>query len=147
MSVSVSSSIDGYKVAGPLQGYEGNDLYLVRAGPKEGVYSASKRALVVPINFAHISYLGPDTFSLRIRDMEYGIFSAEKQELFPMQPGSWVFAALSPNLIQVWAGRVCGLYSLNEKRLVLPIEYDSMTVKGNKIVADGITHIKEIPIK
>ena len=141
--------IDGYRVAGPLSGYRGSDLHLVyefRNGPKEGVYSTSKNGLVVPMDFLDVRYLGPETFAVKLENGGTGIYSAEKQKVFPMEAGVWVCDEIAPGFIQVWLGRVCGLYSLREERLVLPIAYDSMVVKSGKIVANGFDHIKEIEI-
>ena len=141
--------VDGYKIAEPLRGYRGNDLHLVfesHNGVREGVYSTSKKGLVVPMDFLDVRYLGPETFAVKLENGGTGIYSAEKQKVFPMEAGVWVCDEIAPGFIQVWLGRVCGLYSLREERLVLPIAYDSMVVKSGKIVANGFDHIKEIEI-
>jgi len=74
-----------------------------------------------------------------------GLYSEQKEKIL-ISGGSFHFNMLTDDLVQVWSGRLCGLYSLKKEHLLLPIEHDTIRIDGGTVVIDEHLRRQEIPL-
>ncbi|MDB5258881.1 MAG: hypothetical protein JWO73_89 [Candidatus Taylorbacteria bacterium] len=117
-------------------------LFQARKGEKYGIYSSSRKALVVPVEFDAVNLqVDKDRVSVE-KAGKHGMYSISHEKI--VVPIEWDFVSTSPNptntdTYEVVNGKKHGVYSRLESKLIMPIEYDTI------IELVGSDHFKDSP--